>query len=264
MDTQQPPTSDKDLQAIVSQLPVAVQEFFASGKSEIIARNLTQKYQLHIDQGAIVEREIILLLLGLKNPTEFSQAIAQEARLNQQTINGIVQDVNVQIFMPLREEMMRKPVIGAIPAPSAAPVGNAQPEKYFHLENKIPAPPKPVPPVVKPPLAAQPSTLAQAIGNALNAKPKVVQPRPPFSNSAPLPPKFASLRPAIAPSVGGPNKLLEDHEEPHIEFNKVQPPPPVNLPGAMPPVPVPPAPAAPIAPIKSYATDPYREPIDEK
>ena len=59
----------------------------------------------------------------------------------------------------------------------------------------------------------------------------------------------------------GTAKLLEDHEEPHIEFKKTAAPP-ANLPGVIhhPPLPTPP----PILPTKPYSSDPYREPIDEK
>lgn len=59
------------------------------------------------------------------------------------------------------------------------------------------------------------------------------------------------LRNVLA-SVTKETKLLEDHEEPHIEFHKTAPPPP-NLPGAIYHPPLPP---------KPYSSDPYREPIE--
>ena len=55
-----------DIKQLLTEVPPPIRAFFASGKVEIVAKNLMQKNQLHIDQGAIVEREIILLLLGLK------------------------------------------------------------------------------------------------------------------------------------------------------------------------------------------------------
>src|SRR3989344_7339370 len=101
MDTPFDPTLEDDIKQVLAEVPPQIRALFASGKVEVVAKNLMQKYQLHIDQGAIVEREIILLTLGLKDPTEFAQALAEEAHLDQQTINGIVQDVNEQIFVPL-------------------------------------------------------------------------------------------------------------------------------------------------------------------
>ena len=221
MDTQQP-TFDQDLSAVVSQLPAPIRAFFVNGKVEIVAKNLMQKYQLHIDQGAVVGREIILLLLGLKNAAEFVKTLAEEARLNQQTITGIVQDINTQIFIPLREEEMKSGEMKASPTPGLPKLIPVQkpsgtPPSHFHLQNKIAPPSRPAQPPAKP-----------------------------MDN----------------------RKLLEDHEEPHIEFKKMPPP---NLPGAIyhPPIPkpiVPPIPPKPIPspPAKSYSSDPYREPIDEK
>src|SRR3989338_8306764 len=139
------PTLENDIKELMKEVPAPIRAFFASGKVEVVAKNLMQKYQLHIDQGAVVEREIILLLLGLKDPAEFTKALAEEAKLDQQTVNGIVQDINTQIFIPLREEEMKgggmktSPAIG-IPQviKPAAPSGT--PPSHFHLQNKI-APP---------------------------------------------------------------------------------------------------------------------------
>ncbi len=220
MDTQQP-TFDQDLSTIVAQLPPPIRAFFASGKVEIIAKNLMQKNKLHIDQGAIIGREIILLLLGLKNAAEFVKTLSEEAKLDAQTVDGITRDINAQIFVPLREEEMKSGGMKTSPAPGlpqirkpATPSGT--PPSHFHLQNKIAPPPRPATP-----------------------------PSRPMDN----------------------RKLLEDHEEPHIEFKKASPPP--NLPGAIyhPPIPKPPIPSqivTPSTPVKSRSADPYREPIDEK
>ena len=291
MDTQQSSTPNEDLQTIVSQLPVPVQEFFASGKSEIVARNLMQKNQLHIDQGAVVEREIIMLLLGLKNPDEFAASLKSDAALTDDVVRSIMADVNQKIFVPLREEM-RKAGVGVEPStpptrrpeiPSVKPeAGVAKPTSFFHLENKL----------------APPATGEKQV-------PKLVVPSRP--TEAPQSARPA-LRDALAAITGAPKqlesrKLLEDHEEPSPSLKAahtssetsqgtaqgtVKAPPPVapsptNLPGAVPPHPipagarytppvVPPAPLPPppkavqdVAPTpvtKAYTADPYREPIE--
>lgn len=223
MDTSFDPTLESDIKELLKEVPPPIRAFFASGKVETVAKNLMQKNKLHIDQGAVVEREIILLLLGLKDPAEFVKILSEEAKLDAQTVNSIVQDINAQIFIPLREEEMKSGGTKTPPAPGLPKLIPAQkpgstPQSHFHLQNKI-APPSPPAP--------------------------------------PTPPK---------PTEG--RKLLEDHEEPHIEFKKAPTPPPQNLPGAIhhPPLPAPKPilPTVPPAPIKSYSSDPYREPIDEK
>ena len=201
-------TLESDIKELLKEVPPPIRAFFASGKVETIAKNLMQKNKLHIDQGAVVEREIILLLLGLKDPAEFTKALAEEAKLDQQTVNGIVQDINTQIFIPLREEEMKSgemktsPAIG-IPQVRKPAAPSGMPSSHFHLQDKIAPPLRPI-----------------------------QQPRP----ASPAPP---------VPMNG--RKLLEDHEEPHIEFK-----------GAIyhPPIP------KPIVPITPYSSDPYREPLE--
>src|SRR3989338_9831762 len=258
------PTLENDIKELMKEVPAPIRAFFASGKVEVVAKNLMQKYQLHIDQGAVVEREIILLLLGLKDPTEFTQALAEEAKLDQQTISNITKDVNEQIFVPLREEMRRggggpqAPAKPAAPASSETSQGTAR-EKVMPLNTVIiPANPQ------------MPSHQAQTFASMLKYSP----PQKYFNLQNKIPPP-ATTKPMDS------SKLLEDHEEPHIEFGKTVPPParpmsgnpfgafsvnkpPANLPWALPPLPVPPKaeppkPPAPPATTKPYSTDPYRE-----
>ena len=228
MNTSFDPTLENDIKELMKEVPAPIRAFFASGKVETVAKNLMQKYKFHIDQGAIVEREIILLLLGLKSPDEFTKTLAEEAKLDTQTVNGITRDVNDQIFVPLREEMRKGPqAVPQIPKPIAPP-------REVVLQSRttmIPANPQ------------MPSHQAQTFASMLKYSP----PQKYFNLQNKIPPP-ATTKPMDS------SKLLEDHEEPHIEFGKTVPPP-ANLPGAMPP---------PLPLVKPYSSDPYREPIDEK
>ncbi|MFI5260206.1 MAG: hypothetical protein ACHQU0_00175 [Candidatus Paceibacteria bacterium] len=245
-------------------LPPAIRDYLVQGKYTPVAISLANKYKLRIDQSGVLEREIALLLMGVENPDDFMKALTEEAKLDGPTVDGIVQDVNAQIFLPLRkaEEVSgTKPTSNAPQAPTPAPV---------------PAHIAPLPPKIAMPQVSRP-TLVAAPARSIN--------------------------------------LLEDHEEPHIEFAPapVVPPaprvvvePPTNLPGMMPPlapstptiqypplpkpiqssVEVPTVPQTPVisparsllermtpppttapatssAPTKPRAVDPYREPIDE-
>lgn len=292
MDTPFDPTLADDIKQLLAEVPPPVRDFFAGGKVEIVTKNLMTKNQLRVDQAAVVEREIILLLLGLKNPGEFNQTLITEAKLSPQVINSISQDVNDQIFKPIREQLRRQtgseprpqasgmragtPAAAVAPQPTGTMAPPPQSPRYFHLENKIPAPSSqdlrggpvsrtaPLPPknILPRPVAVSPAPTKAGerspLRDALAAAMKTPQP-------APTSPK----------ATQGTAKLLEDHEEPHIEFHKASAPPP-NLPGAMPPKPVPPPvapqsrlvpppplstrPPTPPAP-KPYSSDPYREPI---
>jgi len=244
MDPKQPElTFDESVKQVMQTLPPLIRTYLVQGKYAIVARDLTTKYELHVDQGGTLERGILLLLMGIDTPDEFTQTLATEARLSQKTIGSIVQDINTQIFVPLREEEMKGAGVKVSPAASVT-----QPQKFHHLDNRIPPHP--------------------AEQNVIHHQPLV----PP------------------APKLLESSTLLEDHEEPHIEFHKAKASaPPVNLPGAMPPkiipevlpsspvlpkveppilpkpalpaVPAPVAPKAPPMPAKPYSVDPYREPI---
>ncbi|MDD2657563.1 MAG: hypothetical protein PHD04_02795 [Candidatus Pacebacteria bacterium] len=216
--TQKELTLEESIKQVMQTLPPVVRAYLAQGKYTVVAKSLMAKYGLRIDQAGVLEREIMLLLMGIENPDEFTQTLIEEAKLEQKTIDSIVQDINTQIFMPLRAEEMKAPhsVVPALtPAPTTAGIPRlvvptappkatqgtataptqAQPEKFFHLQNKI-APPSPRP--ANPGLRG----VLAAVANPADAR-----------------------------------KMLEDHEEPHIEFKT--PEMPKNLPGALPPVAVP-------------------------
>lgn len=219
-------------------LPPLIRNYLAQGKYTAVAKGMMAKYGLRVDQSGVLEREIMLLLMGIEDPDEFTQTLAEEARLDQKTIDSIVQDINAQIFVPLRDEVRKNDegqtsLNSGTPGlpkliPSQKPGGTTQ--SHFHLQNKITAP---------------------------------IQPQP-----------FRGETPKLLPVEE--KKLLDDHEEPHIEFKKVPPPPPPNLPGVIhhPPITPPPPSTPPIPPplplspepktAVQYSVDPYREPIDEK
>jgi hypothetical protein len=221
-------TLEQSINQIVPTLPAPIRRFFAQRKLGETAHRLMERYALHIDQGAVLERELMFLLLGIKSPDEFASELYAQLPVSRQIVLDIISDINKEVFVPLREEMQKT---------------SAE---------------------VKPP-----------------------QPKPPQ-------PQRSELRNVLA-SVTKETKLLEDHEEPHIEirdkvqgssslptsvplkpFNLPLTPIPPNLPGvihhsplaspkatATPPKPISPVPPpAPI--IKEYSSDPYREPVDEK
>ena len=223
------PTFEDSLKQVMQTLPPVIRTYLAQGKYTAVAKSLMAKYNLRIDQGGILEREIMLLLMGVEDPNEFTQALVEEAKLDQQTVSGIVQDINEQIFIPLRAEEEKK---GGVAQQSAVP--QATPD--FSRESVAP----------------------QKSSDNFNAENKPPLPRQASPDIAPLPPKIALPRTAALPVSGlaDASRLLEDHEELHLEINRlsvrVSPPPPPNLPGA--PLPQPATP---------YSADPYREPIDE-
>src|SRR3989344_3857363 len=106
-DQRSAPNFDETIAQVMRTLPPVVRNYLGQGKYTTVAKILMAKYGLRIDQGGVLEREIMLLLMGVDDPTEFAQALAEEARLGQEVVQRIAQDVNDQIFVPLQAEMRK-------------------------------------------------------------------------------------------------------------------------------------------------------------
>lgn len=211
---------------VLQTLPPVIHDYITQGKYTIVAKSLMAKYGLRIDQGGVLEGEILLLLMGVDTPDEFTQALIEKAKIDERSVGGIIQDINDQIFVPLRKEEEAQSRSGGVlqtassteivkPTASSSSPGRSAPP---HLSTA------PVAPL--PPKTVMPSTPAR-----------------PFSVGGPLPSEQRERISNIAPRSSAP--------------------PPANLPGAMPPAPPPPPKPVVRPPITSYSTDPYREPIDE-
>lgn len=287
-------------------LPQILRDYLVQQKYTQVTKNLMFKYQLRVDQGGVLEQEIILLLMGIDSPDEFAQSLATEARLDKAVIAGIMADVNTQIFIPLRQEMEHGEAKTETPKPQpAAPVREGAPSYIpeYPAGTYAPPPQSPRYPNQEPDnVNSYLRRTDQAPHHMVNKIPPPPIKFRPVAPSAPAnkPPETSSGAKPVA-QVSQPlssDRLLEDHEEAHIEFNKPtvrlvtpklpqRPAPsspdwvPPNLPGVvrMPPVlevkpslivpkaampkPPSPAPSQPPAPPRPYSVDPYREPLDE-
>lgn len=302
-------------------LPPIIRDYLSAGKYTTVARNLTTKYGLRIDQAGVLEREIMLLLMGIETPQEFAQALTEEARLDKKIVDSIALDVNEQVFIPLRTEE-QKIGMGKLSQPAMSEakketeVSAAEPaqKSSFSLENKIePAvsrPPARVAPHVAPLpprfLRSEPTTGIQLESHNRELSPKTTMSLGP---SATLGDVVRSILPVPTKPLDR-KLLLEDHEEPSPSLKSLETPTPkpeeslktplmiekkieqpqtfgsriipnsvpVNLPGTFPEVQIPvtvpqtelrvplpvEAPKESTQPSsnKSYAVDPYREPVE--
>ncbi len=282
---------EESVTQVMRTLPPILRTYLAEEKYTPITRNLMMKYHLRTDQGGVLERNIMLLLMAIESPDEFTQALSEDAQLDGETIGNIVKEVNEQIFVPLRDQVRN----AENKTPQPVRVVSVQPPRTNVTNTPVPS-------------YAPPSTrTASDVVNFAkqNSAPSPTPGPSPEHKTAPLPPRFGESRPTLPPiQVPVATDLLEDREEPHIEMPKkestipVTPrtaPPPENLPTGMsevslppsppsvpvpvpltqaetaPTPPLPPAPtftapvqpAPPIVPARPpYSDDPYREPIE--
>jgi len=292
--------SNQDLIQFINQAPPLIQERISNINTALEIAVIGKSKKLHIDQIGKLAELNRNMLLGLIGPDEFLKELVASG-VSDADVKQIMTEINQKIFVPLREQMRS----GA---------GNTQPIKS--AEPMRPAMPMPSETAFRSPTPANPQ-LPQRTQQVNASVPRYTPPAPPI----PTPQHFhlenkIPPRPAVAFSEGGPptppsspsglafalkqvlheggqtsltakpsEKLLEDHEEPHIEVSskvqvasssgiippgvrfspiahEVQPSPVIpKVEPQIPPAPVKPIPPTP--PItKSYVDDPYREPID--
>ncbi len=229
-------------------LPPIIRAYLAQGSYTTVAKGLMSKYGLRIDQGGVLEREIMLLLMGIENPDDFTKALIEEAKIDQKTVSSIVQDINTQIFIPLREAEMK-----GQSAPAAAPQPVRPPSvgvpRYVPPATVLPHQGSYAPPPQSPAYANQQQDSVNAFVHRVQPTATPASP-PSVSVIKPPPPPPAPPRPTPPPPIAQPAQP------------RPTPPPPPNLPGALAPKSdiIPSAPKAP-APL-AYAADPYHEPIE--
>lgn len=292
MDQTKPePTFEESIKQVMQILPPPIRSYLAQGKYTTVVQSLMTKYSLRIDQGGVLEREIMLLLMGIENPEEFNQTLATEANINQQTVSSIVQDVNTQIFSPLREEMrkgmeafgkkppqipsvmpVQQPAVASVmsrPIPPAPAAGAGQPTSHFHLENKLPAPPRPAEGAAVRPIPPRPSAQVPVAASALNApvpalsqqplKPIPVR-SPAGAQPAPSPQPPRSMGTPPIPAQPGSINVLHTESKPPQQQMPIPVRPPVSNIAPLPPKVVLPnavgAGLRPVAPIVSTPASP--------
>ncbi len=255
---------DESVKEVMQALPPVVRTYLAEGKYTAVAKSLMSKYGLRIDQGGVLEREIMLLLMGIENPDEFIQTLATDARLDQQTIDSIVQDINTQIFVPLRQEEER----GRAAQPSAMP---ASQRTDVGVPSYAPPPPRPSPqategtaPIAPRPTPPAPMNPAAVFPPAGNYAPPPQSPRYPNQESSNVN-AFVRRVPQTPPAAPRPSiSVIAPPPARPVPQMAPRQAPPINLPGALPPPDIMlPAPKAPLLPAPAqYSTDPYHEPIE--
>src|SRR3989344_1976100 len=171
---------------LLAQVPVPVQRFVLNDLNQTTA-DLMQRHQLHIDQGGVLERELLLMLLGQSTPEEFVKSL-EEAGIDQATVKNLTGDVNKDVFMRLRDEE-RKQETAPEPAKPAAPVVPPMPQP-------LAAPTRAALPIYSPlPSAPASSTPPPYVIEAVERPQKQVPPPPVLPGQMPEPPRPAPLPP---------------------------------------------------------------------
>ena len=260
------------MRALLEDVPPAIRSFILN-ELPSQAERLTNTYRLHADQGGLLERELLLMLAGEEQPSDFSKELT-DAGIPADIVRNIITDVNENIFKKLQAAELEA-------APQEAP---AEPKPAYRSEPARVAMPvmqvasqsaaAPVPPVTAAPSA--PSHI-----NLIQAEPAVVPPSPaPAPISMPASPAMPEMRTMASdidaiehPNASVPATFAQApvqstmpvipnpaHVSPARTFQTASVPF-TSIPTASQPIPETSA-SAPASGIATYSSDPYREPVE--
>ncbi|MES2225504.1 MAG: hypothetical protein V4480_01710 [Patescibacteria group bacterium] len=175
---------EEKVSVLVGALPAPVRDFLTSPERDAVSLRLTQKYNLHADQAAAFERAYVYMLLGVDTPDEFVQDL-RNAGIGTDTVQGLTNDVNEQVFKRLREQELREPQAAPKAPPASAPTPVEVPVMQVAAAQVQPAPdPLPAPSPTTTPITPAPQPQTQP---SYNLVPQTPAPPIPAPSSAPVP-----------------------------------------------------------------------------
>ena len=98
-------------------MPPEIKEAITSVDTTRILHGIGEKYKLHIDKIGMLADETGAVMLGITHPTKFTSDLKSKLGLNEEIVKAIAEDVNVQIFRPIRESLKKIHGIGEISKP---------------------------------------------------------------------------------------------------------------------------------------------------
>lgn len=242
--------TDQQLEEAFEKAPVAVQDSLSGGAATQFILAARERYVLNVDVVGKLSLKIRDLMLGFLSPADFYASLL-EFGIAIDAAKKITNDINTEIFLPIRSELEGKPASSErVALPPQVVVKEEAPEPM--IAPVLPAPevaPALVPVIAQPhqPMIQQPFHATAMHGQPAATVHVYVHPPIPIPVAPPItapvshevsvaevPP--APIQPSTAPS-----------DTPSV---RPLPQPPVNLPGIL---------GNPID--KEYGSDPYREPI---
>ena len=98
----------KEIEERFNELPKTVQDTILNSGWEKTTRNIVDKYNLRIDQGASIEQETMFVMFGFDDADDFTKNIMNEAGIKEDLANKITEEINRDIFKLITDRLVEK------------------------------------------------------------------------------------------------------------------------------------------------------------
>lgn len=92
----------------ISQLPEIVKKEVLNGDWLETIRKIVKDNDLLIDQGLVIERETLLMILGIESPKNYTKNIKKEANLSNEEAVSIAFEVDEKILKEIKRKLIQK------------------------------------------------------------------------------------------------------------------------------------------------------------
>ncbi len=86
-------------------LPPALQQAIESASYKEALAKLVKAHGLHIDQAGALEQEVLFVLMGMTDATDFGQALIKEVGLRPEVADPISKEVQEHVFAPVAKHL---------------------------------------------------------------------------------------------------------------------------------------------------------------
>lgn len=97
----------KTLKERFKKLPKELQEAILTVDSNEDLKDITEKYNLHIDKSAELMDEVGLTMLGIHNPNNFKENIKDRIGIEDNLAREITADIDEVVFAPIKESLKK-------------------------------------------------------------------------------------------------------------------------------------------------------------
>lgn len=220
-------TLEQSVAQLLSKVPAPVQAFVLNDLGQT-TNLLMAAHNLHIDQAGVLQRELLLMLLGQEDPANFATEL-KASGVSEATTQAILRDVNERVFKRLRTQERAEGIAPAVPE-------TPKERSWVEVTPQPTAAPLTSAPTYTPPQDASPSsaaslrTMASDMARAEAVPAGAQAPKLPGAPIPVPPPVPHEILPPIQPST------------PSMPIARPAPPPTRPQP-------------------QSYSADPYREQV---